>query len=107
MNFSKGWRASNRGTPRLPLLFRLRLRFGLLWKSVRPDLDDFDELSNWLLGIVCVIAALGMYGLIDYQEQETEKRIAQAQAHILNGGIITDQAQTVAVRCLNLLEVVK
>jgi hypothetical protein len=105
MNFDKGWREINRGN-RLPLLFRLRLRFGLFWKSVRPDLNDFDVAANWLLAIVCCASLLGMYSMLDYQEQETEKRIAQAQAHILNGGIITDQAQTVAVKCVQVMDVV-
>jgi hypothetical protein len=62
-------------------------------------------MANWLLAIFCESATLGMYAMLDYQEQETEKRIAAAQAHLLMGGVITDKAQTVAVKCLQVMDV--
>jgi hypothetical protein len=108
--FNMSWRQVNK--PRLPLLLKLRLRFGLLWKKSRPSACDFDGLANWLLAVVMVAMLLTTYGLLDAHDQATVARAESEQAtsrlaHLLNGGVITDQAQTVAVRCLNVLDVVQ
>ena len=110
MNLDRTWRTANRKTPRLPLMFRLRLKFGLLWRSVRPSLDDFDTLANWVLAILMVSIILTAYALVDANDQmylamEESKQATTSLAHLLNGGVLTNKAETVAVRCLQVLDV--
>ena len=111
MNLDRTWRTANRKTPRLPLMFRLRLKFGLLWKSVRPSLDDFDAMANWVLAILMVSIILTAYALVDANDQkhlamEESKQATTSLAHVLSGGVLTDEAKTVAVKCVQVMDVV-
>jgi hypothetical protein len=111
MNLDRTWRTANRRTPRLPLMFRLRLRFGMFWKSVRPSVDDFDSLANWLLALVMIAMLMTAYGYVDANDQkatalEESRQATKSLAHLLSGGVLTNPEATVAVKCVQVMDVV-
>jgi hypothetical protein len=100
--FDMGWNAINH---------KVRMRFGLRWQRRYPSMDDFESLANWLLAVALIVMLFAIYGLMDAHDRATTAQIESEQtssrlAHLLNGGTLTDEAQTVAVRCLNVLDVV-
>lgn len=107
--FDMNWRKANKGT-KLPRLNPFRQRFGLRWQKSYPTADDFDTLANWVTAAVVVVLLFVTYGFVDANDQalvaRTEAREAsQKLADLLNGATLTDQAQTVAVKCLQVLDV--
>lgn len=59
------------------MLTKLRLKYGLMWRSVRPSLRDAKTLIDASLAVVFVLIVLGLVAKL---EEQTELRIAATQA---------------------------
>lgn len=59
------------------MLTRIRLKYGLMWRSIRPSLRDAKTLIDASFVVAFIVIVLG---LVSKLEEQTELRIAATEA---------------------------
>jgi hypothetical protein len=86
------------------------MRMGLRWKSHRPSLRETTRPADWAVLAVCLLG----YLIVGWNDARTERDIAATAAEsstkqfaqFLSGGVLTDEAGKIAVKCMQIMDVV-
>ena len=105
----KRWLVSNRRLG-LPVLHMARMRFGLRWRRAWPAWADVGELvMSAVLAILAVAVLLLVWGIMEARDARLSAEVSATQssarlAGFLMGGILTNEAGTVGVKCFRVLD---